>query len=375
MTPSATNPTLSQNGWKTFFRGLGNDNTQGPAAAKFITGELKANKVCVIKDDSDYGTGLAASTIQALGDKGTCQDSVKTKQTDFSAVVNKIKSENRTRCSTPGTTRKPRRFAQQLNDAGVEAKFIGPDGVKDDEFVKGAGEAAAKALLHLPVRPGGPVHGVHRRLQGRGRQGPGHLLARGLRPGDDPAQGHRHGQDRTAPALLDFVKSYDGQGITKHFKWDDKGELSSTTVWTYKVEGGKIVRNDRDQVAQRFRSRLPGCTSGGSIPPGLHPGPTWRTSVSLTHHLGSLVLAQSDSWIKFDGAHSGPVLEQHVRRADLRQHLRAGGDGLHPRLRRAEAHQLRPLRGVHLRGLRDLVHLLRPRVPARQHRPRCRWWS
>ena len=44
ITPSATNPTLADNGWKTFFRALGNDATQGPAAAKYIKDTLKADE-------------------------------------------------------------------------------------------------------------------------------------------------------------------------------------------------------------------------------------------------------------------------------------------------------------------------------------------
>jgi branched-chain amino acid transport system substrate-binding protein len=44
-------------------------------------------------------------------------------------------------------------------------------------------------------------------------------------------------------SLLDFVKNYDGQGLTKRFKWNDKGELLDTPVWSYKVQDGKIVNN------------------------------------------------------------------------------------------------------------------------------------
>ena len=39
-TASATNATLTQNGWKTFFRGLANDDVQGPAVAKYMTNTL-----------------------------------------------------------------------------------------------------------------------------------------------------------------------------------------------------------------------------------------------------------------------------------------------------------------------------------------------
>ncbi|HEY3709373.1 MAG TPA: branched-chain amino acid ABC transporter substrate-binding protein [Amycolatopsis sp.] len=242
VTPSATNPSLSENGWKTFFRGLGNDNTQGPAAAKFMTGELGAKKVCVIQDDSDYGTGLATSTIKALGSAVSCQDKVKTKQTDFSAVVNKIKSDKPDAVFYSGYYQEAAPFAQQLNDAGVTAKFVGPDGVKDDEFVKGAGDAAAKAYFTCPCVPADQFTKFSDAYKAAAGKDPGtyspeaYDLATILLKGIDSGKKDRAG-------LLDFVKNYDGQGITKHFKWNDHGELSSTTVWTYKVQNGKIVRN------------------------------------------------------------------------------------------------------------------------------------
>lgn len=242
VTPSATAPTLSENGWKTFFRGLGNDNSQGPAAAKFMTGELAAKKVCVIEDDSEYGTGLAATTKQALGSALACEDKVKSKQTDFSAVVNKVKAAAPDAVFYSGYYQEAAPFAQQLNDAGVTAKFVGPDGVKDDEFVKGAGDAAANAYFTCPCVPADQFTKFTDAYKAAAGKDPGtyspeaYDLATILLKGID-------GGKTTRSALLDFVKTYDGQGLTKHFKWNDKGELAATTVWTYKVENGKIVRN------------------------------------------------------------------------------------------------------------------------------------
>ena len=67
ITPSATNPALAKNGWKTFFRALGNDASQGPAAAKYIKEDLKATKVFVMDDASEYGKGLADIVKSDLG--------------------------------------------------------------------------------------------------------------------------------------------------------------------------------------------------------------------------------------------------------------------------------------------------------------------
>ena len=82
---SATNPALSENGWKTFHRVLGNDDTQGPAAAKYIKDTLKAEKAFVIDDSSEYGKGLADIVRKDLGGQVAGNDAVQQKQTDFSA--------------------------------------------------------------------------------------------------------------------------------------------------------------------------------------------------------------------------------------------------------------------------------------------------
>ena len=57
-TASATNVTLSENGWKTFFRGLANDGVQGPSVANYLKNTLGYKKICVVDDSTDYGLGL-----------------------------------------------------------------------------------------------------------------------------------------------------------------------------------------------------------------------------------------------------------------------------------------------------------------------------
>lgn len=244
ISPSATNPGLANNGWKTFFRGMGNDAVQGPAAAKFLTDTIKASKVCVVEDDSDYGIGLASQVTQALGAKVTCTDKVKTGQTDFSAVVNKISSSGVDAIFYAGYYPEAGPFAQQLNDKGVTAKFVGPDGVKDTEFIKGAGSASANAYFTCPCVPEDNFKdftAAFKQVEGAdpGTYSPeGYDVTTVLLKGIDSGIKDRAG-------LLNFVKNYNGQGLTKKFHWNDKGELSDTPVWSYKVDNGKIVNNGK----------------------------------------------------------------------------------------------------------------------------------
>src|SRR3954447_17376939 len=69
ITASATNPTLSEQGWKYFHRILGNDATQGPQVSKVLTDIVKSKKPFIVSDDSAYGQGLTAETSKDLGDK------------------------------------------------------------------------------------------------------------------------------------------------------------------------------------------------------------------------------------------------------------------------------------------------------------------
>ncbi|AIJ23044.1 ABC transporter ligand-binding protein [Amycolatopsis methanolica 239] len=242
ITPSATNPALATNGWKTFFRGMGNDSVQGPAAAKFLTDTLKANKVCVIEDDSEYGIGLANAVKQALGSKASCSDKVKTGQTDFSAVVNKISTESPDAIFYSGYYPEAGPFAQQLNDKGVTAKFVGPDGVKDNEFLKGAGGGATNAYFTCPCVPEDNFKDFTAAFKSVEGADPGTYSPEGYDVTTIFLKGIDSGiKDRAA--MLNYVKNYDGQGLTKKFKWNDKGELSDTPVWSYRVENGRIVNN------------------------------------------------------------------------------------------------------------------------------------
>ena len=240
ITPSATNPDLTKNGWTTFFRGLGNDAVQGPAAAKFLTGKLEAKKVYLVQDDSDYGIGLATTTSKALGDALVGTDKVTTGQKDFSAVVSKIINAKPDAVYYSGYYAEGAPFDQQLVAKGFEGTFVGPDGVKDDQFIKLAGDASSNAYFTCPCIPGELIPDFEKAYKTLASAEPGTYSIEGYDAATVLLSGIDQGKTTRAD-LKDFVKSYDKDGLSKHYKWDSTGELQAPTVYGYKVEGGKIV--------------------------------------------------------------------------------------------------------------------------------------
>ena len=235
VTASATNVTLSEQGWKTFFRGLANDGVQGPSVANYMKNTIGDKKVCVVDDSTDYGSGLSKAVRDTLGSLAdqACNISVKKGDKDFSAAVTQIKEQSPDSVFFSGYYAEAAPFVQQLRDGGFTGKFVSADGTKDPEFVKQAGNASKDAVLSCPCGPASAAFADE--YTKKFNQAPGTYSTEGYDLGTILAKGISSGAT-TRDALLEFVRSYDGQGVARKYQWNDTGELTTTLIWIYKVQ-------------------------------------------------------------------------------------------------------------------------------------------
>lgn len=246
ITPSATRPSLSDQGWKTFFRAVGNDFSQGPAAGSYLKNVLKAEKVFVIDDQSAYGAGLADEVKKVLGATAVASDKVQGegKQTDFSATVTKVKSSGATAIFYGGYYQEAGLIRKQLTSAGVTAPMVAGDGVNDGSYITSAGQAAAEGtILTCPCQPSTEARGDFlAKFKALNGAEPGTYSDTAYDAANILLAGIKAGKT-TRPALLEFVKNYDGEGVAAKYKFVEGGELDPTQVkvWAFKVEGGKVV--------------------------------------------------------------------------------------------------------------------------------------
>lgn len=234
-TASATNVTLSEQGWKTFFRGLANDGVQGPSVANYMKNTLGTKKVCVVDDSTDYGLGLAQAIRETLGPvaDSACNISVKKGDKDFSAAVTQVKGQSPDAVFYSGYYAEAAPFVQQLRDGGVTATFVSGDGTKDPEFVKQAGASSKDALLSCPCGPATKEFADE--YTKKFGEEPGTYSTEGYDLGTIMMRGIDSGAI-TRPALLDFFRNYQGQGVARKYQWTDTGELTTTLIWMYKVQ-------------------------------------------------------------------------------------------------------------------------------------------
>ncbi len=232
---SATNASLTQNGWRSFFRGLANDDVQGPSVANYMINTAGYKKVCVVQDNTDYGTGLAASVTAALGPVAdpACAAGIKEGDKDFSATVTKIAAVQPDAIFYSGYYAEAAPLAQQLKSGGVDATFVSADGSNDPQFVSQAGSSAKGAVLSCPCGPAPKEFTTeYEALNG---QAPGVYSVEAYDLATILAKGIDSGKI-TRPDLLEFVRTYDGAGLARQYKWNPDGELSNALIWVYEVK-------------------------------------------------------------------------------------------------------------------------------------------
>jgi branched-chain amino acid transport system substrate-binding protein len=246
ITPSATRPSLADQKWKTFFRAVGNDLSQGPAAGNYIKNVMKAEKVYVIDDQSAYGAGLADEVKKVLGGAVIGSDKVQGdgKQTDFSASVTKVKNSGATVVFFGGYYQEAGLIRKQLSGAGVSATMVAGDGVNDPAFISSAGQAAAEGtILTCPCQPAAKAKGTFAAdYQALNGVAPGTYSDSAYDATNILLAGIKDGKS-TRDAMLEFVKGYTGEGVSATYKFTETGELdpAQVKIWAYKVQGGQVV--------------------------------------------------------------------------------------------------------------------------------------
>lgn len=147
MSPSATNPDLTQSGrYPYFFRTIASDDAQARLETDFALDVLKLKKIAVIHDKGDYGKGIAEFVKKFLEESGRAEvvlyEGVTPGAMDCSAIVQKIKRFKAEAVIYGGYHPEAAKIIKQMRKKRMKTIFISDDGVKDDTFIKVAGKNA-----------------------------------------------------------------------------------------------------------------------------------------------------------------------------------------------------------------------------------------
>ena len=155
MSPSATNPGLTQSGdYPNFFRTIAPDDAQAMVDVEFALNTLKYTKIAVVHDKGDYGKGFAEFAKKFLEESGKAEvvlfEGVTPGAVDYSAIVQKIKRSKAEAVMFGGYHPEASKIIGMMRKKRLKADFISDDGVKDNTFIKVAGKNAEGAYASGP---------------------------------------------------------------------------------------------------------------------------------------------------------------------------------------------------------------------------------
>lgn len=156
ISPSATSPQLTEQGFDNVFRTCGRDDQQGAVAAAFITKQYPGKNVAIVHDKTAYGQGLAdevAKTLHKLGMQEKIYESISRGERDYSALVSKLKENNIDVLFYGGYHTEAGLIVRQMRDQGLKTAFVSDDDLTTKDFWSITGDAGEGALMSFNPDP------------------------------------------------------------------------------------------------------------------------------------------------------------------------------------------------------------------------------
>ena len=245
ISPSATNPKYTQQGFKTAFRVMANDIQQGKILGEFAA-KQGAKTVAIIDDRTAYGQGLAdefKKAAEASGLKVVATEYTNDKATDFKAILTKIKSTKADLVFYGGMDAQGGPMAKQMKELGLKAKFLGGDGVCTPEFMKLGGPATEG---HYCSMPGVPLEKMAKGPEFKDKftkkfNAEIQLYAPNVYDAVMVMADSMKRANSVDPAkYLEAVGKTSYEGVTAKIEFDDKGDLKGGAISIYQYKGGKL---------------------------------------------------------------------------------------------------------------------------------------
>lgn len=244
ISPSATNPKYTEQGFRTAFRVMPNDVQQGRVLGDFAVTRLGAKKVAIIDDRTAYGQGLAdqfEAAAKAAGAEIVTRQYTTDRSTDFMAILTAVKSENADVLFFGGMDAQGGPMIKQFKTLGLNAKFLMGDGGSTPEFIKlsgGGAEGAYSSLPGLPLdkMPGGKAFSD----KFTAKYGQIQLYAPYCYDAVSVMIAAMQKADSADPAkYMPVLAGITHDGVTAKVSFDAKGDIRDGAITLYQVKNGK----------------------------------------------------------------------------------------------------------------------------------------
>ena len=245
ISPSATNPTYTQQGFKTAMRVMANDIQQGKVLGDFAVKKLGAKTVAIIDDRTAYGQGLADEVEKAAkagGAKIVAREFTKNDATDFKAILTKIKGKKPDAVFYGGMDAQAGPMAKQMKQLGIKARFMSGDGACTPEFMKLAGDAAEGFYC---TQAGLPLERMTDKTFGARYKKRFNTEVQIYSPYSYDAVGvlvdaMKRAKSVDPAVYINELPKTSYEGVTGRIEFDEKGDVKNGAITMYETKEGKL---------------------------------------------------------------------------------------------------------------------------------------
>ena len=254
ISPSATNPKYTRQGFNTAFRVVADDVHLGGTLGRYAVKDLKGKAIAVIDDRTAYGQGVAEEfekAVKAAGGNLVGHEFTTDKSTDFMSILTTIKGKKPDIVFFGGMDAVGGPMMKQMKSLGLSAKFMGGDGICTTELVKLAGDAMADGQV-VCAEAGG--------VDGALKKGMDDFGVKYKKRFNDDVKLYapyvydavsvmvdamqRAKSSDPAKYLPELAKTNGYKGVTGTISFDSKGDIKNGALTLYTYKKGK-----RDQLA------------------------------------------------------------------------------------------------------------------------------
>jgi len=250
ISPSSTNPKLTQQGYKTTFRVLANDNALGAGLALHAANNLKLKRIAMIDDRTAYGQGVAEvfkKTAAANGIQIVDEQYTTDRATDFMAILTAIKAKNPDGVFFGGMDTQAGPMLRQMEQLGMsKVKYFGGDGICTVKVAEMSG--GARTLDNVVCAEGGvSLEKMKAGAEWKKRYDtkfPNQFQLYAPYVYDATmvlVDAMVRANSADPKVYTPFIGKADFQGVTARIQFDDVGDLKSPAMTLSTYKGGKKV--------------------------------------------------------------------------------------------------------------------------------------
>jgi len=247
VTATASDVSLTQQGYSSFFRVNATDAAQGPDAAKFLVSVMGAQRIAFIYAENDYGRGLRDQMVPALvalGREPVAVIGIEEGAEMYSHIIAPVRDAEPDAVFLAGYETEGYVVLPELREAGITAPFMASDGCFVYDFVDGSGAWAEGAYVSAitPDSKANADSAWWKAYQALESRNPGTYSLAGYSAMTVLAEGVRRADSLDAPEVAEAMRQGPFDTLVGDISYDANGDVADQRIYIYQVRDGEFVQ-------------------------------------------------------------------------------------------------------------------------------------